>query len=956
MRSPCPLQSRLDSFLAGQLDVGDESIIEQHVDICAHCQKRLEELTADSLHAPRLASASKLVEEPLTPRLRQSMADAYSTELATYNGTISGERTKPENRRPAEEWPCVPGYDVVNLLGRGGIGVVYRATDHKLKRTVALKIIRQQASPDERERLQREAEALAALRHPGVVQIFEIGEFAGRPFLALEYVAGGSLSRFAHGKPQAPRAAARLIATLAETMHVAHQRGMVHRDIKPANVLLQWDNESRIHDDLAYCQPKITDFGLVKNMSVDSGLTHTRDLLGTPNYMAPEQAGGDPETVGPACDIWALGAILYELLTGRSPFHGATALDTLMLVRQSEPVPPCRLQPKLSRDLETICMKCLEKVPSQRYASSQALADDLNRYREGQPILARPLSPVGRAIRWCRRNPAIATLSGFAAMLLTTLAIGGPIVAYRQAELRQEATLRAQQAETERQRAAESLELATLRTQQAETERQRAGQNLDLATLALEETLKQVYERIGVRPDTLRDFDQNAWEATIPYLEQLVSQEANTPESQLRKARATRQLARSFADRGERDRATALFQQATMELTRLAATDASRVEYRCDLGVCQLEHGKYLLASKLTAADGEAQLLSAAKHFENLSSEHPEVAGYRENLANTLNSLGERLMLDRSRQSEAREVTERAAIFRRQLSTEFPGKRSYVVSEFFTLLSLGQLRFDAGDSQKSGEVFARALGFAQSLSAKSPGDPQFLYLQAIAHDGLHVVHSKSGNIEKGMDHRRLSTGIYDRLTMAFPAMREYVHAAIASHEVVRRHCVQQNDWPAALEHASASLGIIQRYGAAYPKDRTFRIEELAAYRHLGTAQKQLGQDLEAEIKFASAIKMGNMLVSDPSQRDIRVLRLLAESYLEHGQLLTDRSETADAANDYEKAIALLSSPDAQPAQPETKRMLKLALQNWSESLAALGRPDEANLAKTRAGQIKDQDQ
>lgn len=375
MSVSCPFQSRLSAFLAGQLTTADEALIEQHVDNCQHCQQHLANLTEDSSHAPMLVHGDDRVEEPLTPRLRKNVAAAYSAELGTFYSTSSEDPTKPESRRTGDEWPVVPGYEVTGLLGRGGLSVVYRANDQRLKRPVALKIIRQQATPEERERLQREAEALATLRHPGVVQIYEIGEHQGRPFLALEYVAGGSLSRHMAGKAQPARAAARLVATLAETMALAHQRGLVHRDLKPANVLLHWENETRLRDDLNYCRPKVTDFGLVKNMSIDSGLTHSRDLLGTPSYMAPEQAGGDPNTVGPACDIWALGAILYELLTGKPPFHGATAVDTLMQVRQTEPVPPCRLLPKLPRDLETICLKCLEKTPAQRYATAQELAD-----------------------------------------------------------------------------------------------------------------------------------------------------------------------------------------------------------------------------------------------------------------------------------------------------------------------------------------------------------------------------------------------------------------------------------------------------------------------------------------------------------------------------------------------------------------------------------------------------
>ncbi len=928
------MQMRLDSFLAGQLDAADESLVENHVDGCPHCQRRLDELTMDSVHAPHLAAAGDHIEEPLTPRLRQSVAAAYSSELATCNGAEAADRTKPESRRSAEEWPSVPGYDVVSVLGRGGLGVVYRANDQRLKRPVALKIIRVQATPDERERLQREAEALATLRHPGVVQIYEIGENAGRPFLALEYVAGGSLSRFAAGKPQPPRASARVVATLAETIHMAHEHGLVHRDLKPANVLLQWDNESRLHDDLAYCRAKVTDFGLVKNMAIESGLTHSRDLLGTPNYMAPEQAGGDPDTVGPSCDIWALGAILYELLTGRPPFHGATAVDTLMLVRQSEPVPPCRLQPKLPRDLETICLKCLEKAPTQRYATALELAEDLHRFRDGISIQARPVSPAGRTWRWCQRNPAFAVLSGFAAMMLLALAIGGPIAAYRESALRT---------------------VATERAAQAESERVRAGQNLDLATLALEETLKQVYERIGVRPDTLRDFDQNAWEATIPYLEQLVAQEAITSDLRLRKARATRQLARSLSERGQRDRAAPLFQQAIDELTALAAADASITDIQRDIGVCHFEYGKCLVAQPKMSTEGEAQMRLAARHLETLVAANPNAAKYREDLANSVGALGERLMLDRSQWKEARTFLDRAAELRAELSAEFPKSKGYIFSELFSLLSAGMVRCEMGDHGKATDAFQRAWTIGKQLSVQNPGDAQALYLQASALDGMTIVATKTTRFDEAKRHAQEATSIHDRLVTAFPAALQYVRSAVQSHELYRRVFVVRQDWQAAIDQSNAGLAIIEKYLAAHPNDRTIKGDELVGRLRLGETQRKLARTAEAADQFRSVTTVGDPMIAKPGQADGRIVATVAEAHVALGELAATGGDASAAATGFERAIELLTAPEVTAAKIDNRPLLKRALQQWSEALTNLGRADEAQVAQSRAGQIIIQD-
>jgi tetratricopeptide (TPR) repeat protein/predicted Ser/Thr protein kinase len=302
---------------------------------------------------------------------------------------------------PSSRTADVPGYQILGELGRGGMGVVYKARQKALKRLVALKMILSgvHASPKVRERFRIEAEAVARLQHPNIVQIYEVGEHDGQPFLTLELVAGGNLAHKVAGAPRPPRLAAELAETLARAMHHAHQHGIVHRDLKPANVLLTGEGVL-----------KITDFGLAKLLDSSSGATPTEAFVGTPSYMAPEQARGEAKHIGPAADIYALGAILYELLTGRPPFQAATLLDTLEQVRTQEPMPPSRLQHQVPRDLETICLKCLEKEPARRYASAVDLADDLRRFLTDQPIRARPTSPVRRAVQWVRRRPALATL------------------------------------------------------------------------------------------------------------------------------------------------------------------------------------------------------------------------------------------------------------------------------------------------------------------------------------------------------------------------------------------------------------------------------------------------------------------------------------------------------------------------------------------------------------------
>ncbi len=328
-------------------------------------------------------------------------ADSPPTEGA---GTASGSYRSVREA----SMPRVAGFEILEEIGRGGMGVVYRARHVRLNRIVALKMILAggHASAAELQRFRVEAEAIAQLQHPNVVQIYSVGEQGGRPFFALEYVDGGSLGQKVAGRKLKAHKAAALVEQLARGIHAAHEEGIVHRDLKPANVLLAADGT-----------PKIVDFGLAKKLDAGHGKTQTGAVLGTPSYMAPEQAGGKKE-IGPAVDIYALGAVLYELLTGQPPFRGANSLETVLQVMAKEVTPPRQLQATVPRDLETICLKCLRKEPRERYATAEALADDLRRFLDGEPIRARPLGPLGRAFRWARRRPAtVAAIVGMVAAL-----------------------------------------------------------------------------------------------------------------------------------------------------------------------------------------------------------------------------------------------------------------------------------------------------------------------------------------------------------------------------------------------------------------------------------------------------------------------------------------------------------------------------------------------------------
>jgi WD40 repeat protein/tRNA A-37 threonylcarbamoyl transferase component Bud32 len=353
---------------------------------------------------------------PPSPREAAGKTESPGPGTDDLTRTVLAPGQQPVGARgDAEGARGIPGYELLGELGRGGMGVVYKARQIHLNRVVALKMILSgaHAGTAERERFLAEAESVARVQHPNLVQIYDIGAFEGRPFFSLEYVDGPTLSDLINGKPQPPLFAAQTVETLARAVQAVHQAGIIHRDLKPSNVLFTSKGV-----------PKITDFGLAKRLG-GTGHTATGDILGTPFYMSPEQASGRVKDVGPPTDVWALGVILYEMLTGRPPFQSAVSIDVVRQVISDEPVSPSRLQRKLPPDLVTICLKCLEKDAAKRYPSAAALADDLERFLNHEPIAARPVGRVRRAVKWARRRPALAALLAVSALAALTLLIGG---------------------------------------------------------------------------------------------------------------------------------------------------------------------------------------------------------------------------------------------------------------------------------------------------------------------------------------------------------------------------------------------------------------------------------------------------------------------------------------------------------------------------------------------------
>ena len=432
MSSGCPDSDRLRQFLESESTGVDDEVIVVHIETCAYCRASLERLAATSGISALSTLRTASPERSDLPYLR----DLRELDLRHLKDPPTAP---PPNQEPL---PHIPGYAVYGEVGRGGAGVVYHARHRLLGRQVAIKMLHPSlfSSELDRNRLRAEAEAVARLQHPNIVQLYEIGEADSRPYLVFEYVAGGTLATFLGGRPHPPLEAAALVMTLAQAVHAAHLKQIIHRDLKPANILLNCESDAVggnrraatgavPRPGSAVDVPKITDFGLAKRLDrTVSGLTQT--LSGTPAYMSPEQipaqAGEPPATpVSPATDVYALGVILYEMLTGRPPFLGTDWVTTLLQVVRRAPVPPRELQPGTPRDLQTICLKCLEKEPTKRYVTAMELADDVRRFLGHKPIRARPVGLFGRTARWGRRNPipagSLAALVGTGLVAMTAI-------------------------------------------------------------------------------------------------------------------------------------------------------------------------------------------------------------------------------------------------------------------------------------------------------------------------------------------------------------------------------------------------------------------------------------------------------------------------------------------------------------------------------------------------------
>lgn len=711
---------------------------------------RLPEVEADSSAPTRLAPPSvapaaggdeTVAHASQTPAQNDSW-DQNTRVVAPSSATASGEAnsegpatlpvdsTKQPQVTPASnDTPFVPtpgfssvrsipgmpqhvgDYEILGVLGRGGMGVVYKAKQKQLKRIVALKMILGglHASDEDLRRFRQEAEASARLQHPNIVQIHEIGEMDGKPYFSLEYVEGGSLAGKMMNEPQAAFAAAQLIEILARAMHYAHQRGIVHRDLKPANILLGVPpaDGSSTAPVTSFGIPKVTDFGLAKRMDTDLGQTQTGAILGTPSYMAPEQAGGRIREIGPCTDIYALGAILYDLLTGRPPFKANTLADTLRQVQMVEPVSPGRLQPQVPRDLATVCLKCLNKEPKKRYATSLDLAEDLGRFLAGEPIRARPTSAFERTWKWSRRRPAIAALIAVSFFSFFALGIGGWWTAIKLVSANK--------------RISEAKDLA-------DSERVRAEDNLEQALGAFDSFLTQFSVDLTEVP-LMEKPRAKVLQRALALFNHLPGGDKEKPKVRYQNARAMTRLGEVQALLDNLPGAETAFGEAATGFSGLLAEAPADRDYRAELARTYHDEG-LLFRKKNLQKEAEHSFREAMNQRADLVKSDPENATYLRDLAQSTYWLGTSLARLKGKQKEAEEMYLAAIDEQRKLlalKSDRPDaadlRRDYERDEARMLNNLGMLLGLTGRKQKAIETFQAAAKIQKELADKNRDIP-----------------------------------------------------------------------------------------------------------------------------------------------------------------------------------------------------------------------------------------
>jgi serine/threonine protein kinase/tetratricopeptide (TPR) repeat protein len=815
-------------------------------------------------------------------------------------------------------------------LGRGAFGMVFLAYDPQMDRDVALKVPRPDAlvTPEFRERFVREARAAAGLDHPNVVAVHEAGEVGPVCYIASAYCPGMTLAAWLKGRsePVPMASAARLVAALAEAVQHAHSRGVVHRDLKPGNILLavgQDSNPVEGKTGLESCPtrppadldlvPKVTDFGLAKLTAAlpggetDEGrLTQTGAVVGTPAYMAPEQASGRNREVGPAADLYALGAILYELLTGRPPFVGETPLETLEQVRTQEPVPPRRLRPKVPCDLETICLKCLEKEAGKRYPSAAALAGDLRSFLAGTPIRARPIGFWERGLKWGRWRPAAAALlavSGGSAVALLAVILG------YNAQLREK-------------NAGLAAGIAQVKQQQAQTR------------AALDMLSSEVIDEWLSRQKQLSPGHKKFLEQALASYEELAQDTGQDKESRSAVAHAHGRVGEIRHRLGQRAGAEAAYRRACELYQQLAGEFPTKPEYRYWLAIGQNRLGN-LLADMGRRQDAERAYRDALKLEQQLAAEVPTEPKYRRALAASHSKLG-LLLADTGRVQDAERTYRDALKLRQQLAADFPAMPEYRRDLAQSHNDLGTLLWATGRFQDAERAYRDALKLLQQLATDFPAGPDNRQELAQSHNDLGVLLWATRRVQDAERTYRDALKLRQQLAADFPTVLDYRRDLAQSHNnlgALLEDTGRRQDAERAYRDA---LNLRQQLAADSPDVPDYRRDLAGSHNNLGALlQKDTRRLGDAECPFRDALKLQRQLVAEHPTPDYQ--NDLAGFMDSLAGLLRKRKELGPARQLLEEAVSHHQAAlKANPRHPAYRSYFRYNRWTLAQTLLDLG--------------------
>ncbi len=755
-----------------------------------------------------------------------------------------------------------PAYELLEELGRGGMGIVFKARQRGLNRLVAIKQLAAGAGAEARERFTVEAEAVAHLQHPNIVHIYEIGESAGVPFFSMEYVEGTNLAARMGGTPLEPEEAARLVEVLARAVHYAHERGIIHRDLKPSNVLLDKNG-----------MPKVCDFGLAKRVDDESGRTQAGQIFGTPSYMAPEQADGRREEVGPRSDIYALGALLYETLTGRPPFKGVNVLDTLEQVCTREPVPPRDLQPRVPHDLETICLKCLDKDPAQRDPSAQALAEDLHRYLQGEPIVARRTSAWERAVKWARRNRAAATL----AVTLPLFLIVTTIVSVT-------AALWINSARRDSVRDAEH-----------------ARDALKLANASLDAAVNKITENEKLRDRGFFELRKELLASVLPHYQALAALQTDDPALEAERARAYGKMGSIRMALGENEQALRDYREMAAVFSSLIARHPEVSAYRYSAAESAND-----LAILLDARGASEEAWGTLDRGEELAAvlvrDHPEVADHHIIRIRLRGNRAGQLQEERHH-AEALQALGEAEQFEGEAEGRFPDR-----ADFRALL--GQLLTKRGIYLAVAKRFADAeQAHREALSVLRPlGEAPSARLDqrealAGAWFGLGVALSQQGRPREARDAKKSALGLCEGLCEEAPGVPSYRDLLAKTLSNLAYTTEELGDPAAATRLRRRSLDIFEKLAAGFPTHSDYKENLGLSYAFMGNAEFKRGKyDTGLEWTSRAAAYLEPIVKNTPKSPGLR--QQLAETYSVRGGCLFGLKRYAEAIQSLDRAVEL----------------------------------------------------